>query len=57
MPDHYELRDHVDDLPYARTYPTLKAAETAARSKSARLGHPVQVWRVTERGETFEGEC
>ena len=55
MIDHYELRDHVDDIPYRTTYDTWRQAFDAACRKADKLGYPVQIWSIGSHGERYEG--
>jgi hypothetical protein len=52
---HYELRDHPDDLPIICR--TLDQAARRANRRAERMGIPVLVYEVSERGERFIGEA
>lgn len=52
---HYELRDDVDDLPYARTYRTMLEAQKAAQAKADKQGHEILIYEVSDRGEFYRG--
>lgn len=52
----FELRDDVDDLPYAKVYDTQRQAAEAAQKKADKLGHDIEVWSVSPtHGERYCG--